>query len=95
MNENFVPLIPLTYPFNQAVHGKVKNFTPPFPSYPSGHATFGAAAFYITWLFLNKELKMDSLAINDLIQNLEFVSDELNGINEDNKGTIRPRHVRK
>jgi hypothetical protein len=22
-----------------------KNFTPPFPAYPSGHATFGAAAF--------------------------------------------------
>lgn len=95
MNENFVPFIPLTYPFNQAVHGKAKNFTPPFPSYPSGHATFGAAAFYITWLFLNKELNMNSLAINDLIKNLEFVSDELNGINEDNQGTIRPRHVRK
>lgn len=24
-----------------------KNFTPPFPAYPSGHATFGAAAFHI------------------------------------------------
>lgn len=30
-----------------------KNFTPPFPAYPSGHATFGAAAFHITWLFYN------------------------------------------
>src|SRR5918998_4692191 len=28
-----------------------KNFTPPFPAYPSGHATFGAAAFHITRLF--------------------------------------------
>ena len=28
-----------------------KNFTPPFPAYPSGHATFGAAAFHMTRLF--------------------------------------------
>jgi hypothetical protein len=25
-------------------HADLKNFTPPFPAYPSGHATFGAAA---------------------------------------------------
>lgn len=28
-----------------------KNFTPNFPAYPSGHATFGAAAFQMTRLF--------------------------------------------
>jgi vanadium chloroperoxidase len=28
-----------------------KNFTPPFPAYPSEHATFGAAAFHMTRLF--------------------------------------------
>ena len=27
------------------------NFTPPFPAYPSGHATFGAAAFHTVRLF--------------------------------------------
>jgi hypothetical protein len=31
-----------------------KNFTPPFPAYPSGHATFGAAAFHITRSFMEK-----------------------------------------
>lgn len=29
----------------------MKNFTPNFPAYPSGHATFGAAAFHITRMF--------------------------------------------
>jgi len=69
-----------------------KNVTPPFPAYPSGHATFGAAAFHITRLFYGA-------AIGDrnpdtLFDGLEFVSDELNGVNKDNKGTVRPRHVR-
>jgi Vanadium chloroperoxidase N-terminal domain/PAP2 superfamily len=69
-----------------------KNFTPPFPAYPSGHATFGAAAFHITRLFYG-------VAIGDtnpdtLFQGLTFVSDEHNGINKDNKGTVRPKHVR-
>ena len=32
-------------------NGPERNFTPPFPAYPSGHATFGAAAFHITRLF--------------------------------------------
>jgi hypothetical protein len=69
-----------------------KNFTPPFPAYPSGHATFGAAAFHITRLFYG-------VAIGDknpdpLFQGLEFVSDEHNGVNKDNKGTVRPKHVR-
>jgi hypothetical protein len=68
-----------------------KNFTPPFPAYPSGHATFGAAAFQITRLFydVDRNSKQD-----DLFEELEFVSDELNGVNKDNKGTVRPRHVR-
>jgi len=69
-----------------------KNITPPFPAYPSGHATFGAAAFHMTRLFYG-------VAVNDrkpdnLFQNLDFVSDEFNGVNRDNKGTVRPRHRR-
>ena len=28
-----------------------RNFTPPFPAYPSGHATFGAAALHVVRLF--------------------------------------------
>jgi Vanadium chloroperoxidase N-terminal domain/PAP2 superfamily len=68
-----------------------KNGTPNFPAYPSGHATFGAAAFHITRLFykdVSKERR------DDLFDGLDFVSDEFNGINTDNKGAVRPRHVR-
>lgn len=90
-----------TYPKNQAVLGKVKNFTPPFPSYPSGHATFGAAALHITRLFYGPEgVNKGGVSVGDkspdtLFDNLDFVSEELNGINQDARGTVRPRHVRK
>ena len=69
-----------------------KNFTPNFPAYPSGHATFGAAAFHITRLFYD-DVKMERS--DDLFDGLDFVSDEFNGVNTDNKGTVRPRHRRK
>lgn len=73
-----------------------KNFTPPFPAYPSGHATFGAAAFHITRLFYGQggRLSNDSLTTDTLADGLGFVSDELNGVTTDNKGTVRPRHLR-
>lgn len=69
-----------------------KNFTPPFPAYPSGHATFGAAAFHMTRLFYG--IPVGDRSPDTLFDGLEFVSEELNGINTDNKGTVRPRHVR-
>jgi hypothetical protein len=69
-----------------------KNFTPPFPAYPSGHATFGAAAFHITRLFYS--VAMGDKNPDPLFQGLKFVSDEHNGVNKDNKGTVRPKHVR-
>ena len=87
----------------------MKNFTPPFPAYPSGHATFGAAAFHITRLFYGKGfepggtsvitggkpiIKGGNLVKDDLFDRLGFVSEELNGKNQDNQGTFRPRHVR-
>jgi hypothetical protein len=47
----------------------VTNFTPPFPAYTSGHATFGAAAFQTLARFYGTvELSFS------------FVSDELNGV---------------
>ena len=67
-----------------------KNFTPPFPAYPSGHATFGAAALHITRLFYG----VTDRSNDDLFDGLTFVSDEFNGISRDNKGTVRPKHVR-
>ncbi len=53
-------------------------FTPPFPAYPSGHATFGAATFE---------------SMRDLFPNntrFTFVSDEYNGTGVDPKGDPRP-----
>jgi len=67
-----------------------KNVTPPFPAYPSGHATFGAAAFDVTRRFYGAPLN----APDALANNLGFVSDELNGVSADNKGATRPRHMR-
>ncbi|MGQ0774258.1 MAG: hypothetical protein ACT4NY_07565 [Pseudonocardiales bacterium] len=70
----------------------VKNVTPNFPAYPSGHATFGAAAFQSVRRFYgvcHKNTGPDNLA-----DGLEFVSEELNGINVDNNGAVRPRHAR-
>lgn len=53
-------------------------FTPPFPAYPSGHATFGAALFQsLTSVFGNNT-------------RFTFVSDEYNGTGVDPKGDPRP-----
>jgi PAP2 superfamily len=55
------------------------NFTPPFPAYPSGHAGFGGALFQI----LRKFYGRDRVPFT-------FVSDEYNGITQDNNGVVRP-----
>ena len=55
------------------------NFTPPFPAYPSGHAGFGGALFQT----LRRFYRTDRIAFT-------FVSDELNGVTEDNQGVVRP-----
>jgi hypothetical protein len=55
------------------------NFTPPFPSYPSGHATFGGALFEVLRRFYGR----DDIAFT-------FVSDELNGVTRDHDGHVRP-----
>lgn len=81
------------YPCNQTTIGKAKNFTPPFPAYPSGHATFGAAALHITRLFY--DISPDDTKKDNLFDDLTFISEEFDGISKDNKGTVRPRHLRK
>lgn len=74
-----------------------KNFTPNFPAYPSGHATFGAAALHIARLIYNVggRYSTNNLTPDSLFNGLSFVSEELNGISTDNNGTARTRHVRK
>ena len=59
------------------------NFTPPFPAYPSGHATFGGALFQTLRLFYRR----DNIAFT-------FVSDEYNGVTRDNAGVVRALHPR-
>jgi hypothetical protein len=70
-----------------------KNFTPPFPAYPSGHATFGAAAFQIVRLFYLGATEAKKYKADDVFKG-PFVSDEHNGVTRDNKGNVRPRHAR-
>src|SRR4029078_460243 len=55
------------------------NFTPPFPAYPSGHATFGGAIFQV----MRREFGTDNVQFT-------FVSDEFNGITNGNNGQPRP-----
>jgi hypothetical protein len=55
------------------------NFTPAFPSYPSGHATFGGAVFEI----LRTAFGTDNVPFT-------FISDEYNGVTTDNDGHVRP-----
>jgi hypothetical protein len=55
------------------------NFTPPFPSYPSGHALFGSALFQTLRNFYGT----DNIAFT-------FTSDEYNGKTKDNQGNTRP-----
>jgi vanadium chloroperoxidase len=69
-----------------------KNFTPNFPAYPSGHATFAAAAFHIARLFYG--IPPGNRKPDNLLNKLAFVSEELDSGSRDNQGTVRPRHVR-
>lgn len=63
-----------------ATNARGPNFTPPFPAYPSGHATFGGALFQILRKFWPNNTSFT------------FVSDEYNGKNRDINGKPRPLH---
>jgi hypothetical protein len=60
-------------------NGGGTNFTPPFPSYASGHATFGAALFETMARFFGTN-------------HISFTigSDEFNGVTADQNGNVRP-----
>jgi membrane-associated phospholipid phosphatase len=55
------------------------DFTPPFPTYPSGHGAFGGALFQTLRRFYGTD-------------EIEFtlVSDEFNGVTTDHAGNVRP-----
>jgi hypothetical protein len=75
---NFVPL---GAPASNTIG---RNFTPPFPAYTSGHATFGGAVFQT----LRRFYRTDRIAFS-------FVSDEFNGVTRDNQGNVRPLILRR
>jgi hypothetical protein len=55
------------------------NFTPPFPAYPSGHATFGGALFETLRNYYGTDRRT-----------FTFTSDEFNGVTLGNDGQVRP-----
>ena len=70
---------PTWYPLGApATNTTGPNFTPPFPAYPSGHATFGGTLFE-----LFRAYWPDDTAFT-------LVSDEYNGLNRDADGALRP-----
>jgi len=76
--------LPTWTPLGAPASNKIgPNFTPPFPAYTSGHATFGAALFQILRGFYHTDRIPFSLE-----------SDEFNGVTKDNTGAVRPRLTR-
>src|SRR5262245_2951456 len=67
---------PLGAPRSNPLPSEHVNFTPPFPSYTSGHATFGGAAF---------KIMADFYQTDDIDYKLpfDFISDEFNGVTRD------------
>jgi hypothetical protein len=74
---------PRSNPITPAATASGSNFTPNFPAYPSGHATFCSAAFEVMATLLGKT--PEQIMLN-------FVSDEFNGSTTDNLGVARPRY---
>jgi len=76
------------------------DFTPPFPAYPSGHATFGAAMLGTIRLFFGgapitvAEVLSPSPAA-DPDNAFDLVSGEMDGVSTSANGHLRPRHVRR
>jgi hypothetical protein len=76
---------------DEAKSGDREGSTPPFPAYPSGHATFGAAALHIVRLFYGVPSENYG---PDTVFTGEIGSDELNGKTRDSNGVLRPKHER-
>jgi len=73
-------------------NGSGQGLTPDFPAYPSGHATFGAAAFQLLRLYL-VEKGISSFNPNGVdTVHFQFISDEFNGRNVDPR-TKLPRDL--
>jgi hypothetical protein len=67
---------PLGAPRSNPLPSETVNFTPPFPAYTSGHATFGGAAFKTLANFYQTDDMNFSIPFT-------FISDEFNGVTRD------------
>jgi hypothetical protein len=67
----------------QADNNSGTNFTPNFPSYTSGHATFGSSMFQV----LRRYYGTDDIPFH-------LQSDEFNGVTRDDTGKVRPQRTR-
>jgi hypothetical protein len=88
---------PLGAPQTNATRG---TFTPQFPAYPSGHATFGAA--FMQAMRLGLKTAPTPISVQDVLdveegasdpivkETFTFTSDELNGTAIDPDGSVRP-----
>jgi hypothetical protein len=74
---------PLGAPLSNPLPTEHVNFTPPFPAYTSGHATFGGAAFKIMADFYQTDDVHFSIPFT-------FISDEFNGVTTDIHQSIPP-----
>jgi len=74
---------PLGAPRSNPLPTEHINFTPPFPSYTSGHATFGGAAFKTLADFYQTDDVNFSIPFT-------FISDEFNGVTTDIHESIPP-----
>jgi hypothetical protein len=73
----------LPEPASRALDYKLAAFTPNFPAYPSGHATFGSACFTVLKR-IRAERERTRSSPDRLNSSIDFVSDELNGVSIDN-----------
>lgn len=75
---------PLGAPASNGIGGRI-DFTPNFPAFPSGHATFGTACFTALREFraARGEAQPDRV-------DMSLMSDELNGVTRDARGNVRP-----
>ena len=74
-------------------NGAGQNLTPDFPAYPSGHATFGAAAFHLLRLYLVEHgvAHFDPDGTDNVA--FDFVSDEFNGRNNEPRTQLPREHI--
>lgn len=84
---------PLWQPLGRTdTNGTGVGLTPDFPAYPSGHATFGAAAFQLLRLMLVERgfATFDARGLDNV--RFDVTSDEYDGRNADAR-TRQPRHL--